>query len=74
MPGFLVENPMKATAKVAQLEKTLVDLHRDDPYHALLVMQLCGIARTAIQDANAAWKRHDKRPTHERLPDMFLRD
>ena len=64
---------MNATLKVAQLEKTLVELHKDDPYHALVVMQLCAIARTAIQDANAAWKRHDKTPTHERLPDLFMR-
>jgi hypothetical protein len=65
---------MNATAKVAELEKTLVSIHKSDPRHKLLVMQLCAITRTAIKDANAAWRRHDKRHTHERLPDLFLRE
>jgi hypothetical protein len=64
---------MSKTAKVMEIERELVNALQDSPYHKLLVMQMAAIARTAIQDAKASWKRHDKTPSHEQIPDMFVR-
>ena len=64
---------MNAEAKVAEIEKKLTGILAGDPYHVLLVMQLGSIARTAIKSATNHWRKHDKRPTCDKLPDLFIR-
>lgn len=65
---------MNAVDRVSEIERKLVAIHARDPYHSIMVAQLAAIARTAIRDAKAAWRRYDAPPAHERLPDLFMRD
>lgn len=65
---------MNAATKVAEIEKTLLAAHERDPYHSILVLQLCAIARQALETANDQWRRHDKRKIQTRQPSLFACD